>query len=132
MRLSMSSLAGTARTEVAVGTERLAAMFWAVRAAAPRSLLTSASEGGGATAGWLGLLGALAGGAAGALGALGVLGAAAGAAGTAGTARAAGAAGAAGALALALAEGDAAFSVSPRTPSGRAGCDPVPFPRVGR
>jgi hypothetical protein len=121
MRLSMSSLAGTARTEVAVGTERLAAMFWAVRAAAPRSLLRSASEGGGATAGWLGLLGvlgALAGGAAGALGALGVLGAAAGAAGTAGAAGA-----------LALAEGDAAFSVSAGTPSGMAGCDPVPFPR---
>jgi hypothetical protein len=125
----MSSLAGTARTEVAVGTERLAAMFWAVRAAAPRSLLRSASDGGGATA-WLGLLGALgvlAGGAAGALGALGVLGAVAGAAGTA---EAAGAAGAAGALALA--EGDAAFSVSAGTPSGMAGCDPVPFPRVGR
>ena len=99
-------------------------MFWAVRAAAPRSLLRSASEGGGATAGWLGLLGALAGGAAGALGALGVLGAAAGAAGTAGAAGAAGA--------LALAEGDAAFSVSAGTPSGMAGCDPVPFPRVGR
>jgi hypothetical protein len=108
-------------------------MFWAVRAAAPRSLLRSASEGGGATAGWLGLLGALgvlAGGAAGvlgalgALGALGVLGAAAGAAGTAGAAGAAGA--------LALAEGDAAFSVSAGTPSGMAGCEPVPFPRVGR
>jgi hypothetical protein len=107
-------------------------MFWAVRAAAPRSLLTSASEGGGATAGWLGLLGvlaggaagALAGGAAGALGALGVLGAAAGAAGTAGAAGAAGA--------LALAEGDAAFTVSAGLPSGMAGCDPVPFPRVGR
>src|ERR1700749_2296248 len=47
MRLSMSSLAGTARTEVAVGTERLAAMFWAGRAAAPRSRLRSAAEGGG-------------------------------------------------------------------------------------
>jgi hypothetical protein len=110
-------------------------MFWAVRAAAPRSLLRSASDGGGATA-WLGLLGALgvlgvlAGGAAGALGALGVLGAVAGAAGTAGAAGAVGAAGAAGALALA--EGDAAFSVSAGTPSGMAGCDPVPFPRVGR
>jgi hypothetical protein len=124
MRLSMSSLAGTARTEVAVGTERLAAMFWAVRAAAPRSLLRSASEGGGATAGLLGVLGVLAGGAAGALGALGVLGAVAGAAGTVGAAGAAGA--------LALAEGDAAFSVSAGTPSGMAGCDPVPFPRVGR
>jgi hypothetical protein len=99
-------------------------MFWAVRAAAPRSLLRSASEGGGATGGWLGLLGVLAGGAAGAVGALGVLGAVAGAAGTAGTAGAAGA--------LALAEGDAAFSVLPGTPSGMAGCDPVPFPRVGR
>jgi hypothetical protein len=99
-------------------------MFWAVRAAAPRSLLRSASEGGGATAGWLGLLGVLAGGAAGALGALGVLGAVAGAAGTVGAAGAAGA--------LALAEGDAAFSVSAGTPSGMAGCDPVPFPRVGR
>ena len=43
MRLSMSSLAGTARTLVAVGTLRLAAMFCAVRAAAPRSLLRSAS-----------------------------------------------------------------------------------------
>jgi hypothetical protein len=108
-------------------------MFWAVRAAAPRSLLRSASEGGGATVGWLGLLGvlgvlgvlgALAGGVAGALGALGVLGAVAGAAGTVGAAGAAGA--------LALAEGDAAFSVSAGTPSGMAGCDPVPFPRVGR
>jgi hypothetical protein len=100
-------------------------MFWAVRAAAPRSLLRSASEGGGATAGWLGLLGVvgvLAGGAAGALGALGTLGA--------GAAGAVGAAGAAGALALA--EGDAAFSVSAGTPSGMAGCDPVPLPRVGR
>jgi hypothetical protein len=114
-------LAGTARTEVAVGTERLAAMFWAVRAAAPRSLLTSASEGGGATTGWLGLLGALGVLAGGAAGALGVLGAAAGAAGTAGAAGA-----------LALAEGDAAFRVSAGTPSGMAGCDPVPFPRVGR
>jgi hypothetical protein len=102
-------------------------MFWAVRAAAPRSLLRSASEGGGATGGWLGLLGVLAGGAAGALGALGVLGAVAGAAGTAGTAGAVGAAGA-----LALAEGDAAFSFLAGTPSGIAGCDPVPFPRVGR
>jgi hypothetical protein len=99
-------------------------MFWAVRAAAPRSLLRSASEGGGATAGLLGVLGVLAGGAAGALGALGVLGAVAGAAGTVGAAGAAGA--------LALAEGDAAFSVSAGTPSGMAGCDPVPFPRVGR
>jgi hypothetical protein len=111
----MSSLAGTARTEVAVGTERLAAMFWAVRAAAPRSLLRSASEGGGAAGGWLGALGA------GAAGALGTLGAAAGTAGGAGAAGA-----------LALADGDAAFSVPAGTPSGIAGCDPVPFPLVGR
>jgi hypothetical protein len=100
-------------------------MFWAVRAAAPRSLLRSASEGGGAAAGWLGLPGAGAAGAAGApaaLGVLGVLGAVAGGA----------VAVAAGAGALALAEGDAAFSVSAGTPSGMAGCDPVPFPRVGR
>jgi hypothetical protein len=101
-----------------------------VRAAAPRSLLRSASEGGGATGGWLGLLGVLAGGAAGALGALGVLGAVAGAAGTAGTVGTVGAVGAAGALALA--EGDAAFSVLAGTPFGMAGCGPVPFPRVGR
>src|SRR5215472_1062189 len=51
MRLSMSSLAGTARTLVAVGTVRLAAMFVAVRADAPRSLTTSASGTGGAVAG---------------------------------------------------------------------------------
>src|SRR5215470_14137868 len=43
MRLSMSSLAGTERTLVAVGTVRLAAMFAAVRADAPRSRTTSAS-----------------------------------------------------------------------------------------
>src|SRR5271170_7770420 len=54
IRLSMSSFAGTTRTLVAVGTLRLAAMFCAVRAAAPRSLLRSASLGGGAT----GLVGA--------------------------------------------------------------------------
>src|ERR1700760_1334503 len=48
--LSMSSLAGTARTLVAVGTLRLAAMFATVRAAAPRSLFISASAGGGVAA----------------------------------------------------------------------------------
>src|SRR6185437_11303185 len=115
MRLSMSSLAGTARTEVAVGTERLAAMFWAVRAAAPRSRLRSASEGGGAAGGWLcwlGLPGALGAGAAGAPGALGALGAVAGGAGAVGAAGVAVAAGA-----LALAEGDAAFSFSAGAPS---------------
>jgi serine/threonine-protein kinase len=105
-------------------------MFWAVRAAAPRSLLTSASEGGGATAGWPGVLGVPGAPAGGAAGALGVLGAVAGAAGTAEAVEAVGAVGAAGALALA--DGDAAFSFSAGTPSGMAGCDPVPFPRVGR
>ena len=40
IRLSASSLAGMARTLVAVGTLRLAAMFSAVRAAAPRSRTT--------------------------------------------------------------------------------------------
>src|SRR5260370_29882165 len=44
--LSTSSLAGTARTLVAVGTDRLAVMLLTVRAAAPRSLLTSAPMGG--------------------------------------------------------------------------------------
>src|SRR5262249_46486452 len=43
MRLSMSSFAGMERTLVAVGTVRLAAMFVAVRADAPRSRRTSAS-----------------------------------------------------------------------------------------
>src|SRR5690242_6450576 len=55
MRLSMSSLAGTERTLVAVGTVRLAAMLAAVRADAPRSRSTSASGAGGAgwaAAGW--------------------------------------------------------------------------------
>src|SRR5215831_16737736 len=55
MRLSMSSLAGTERTLVAVGTVRLAAMFAAVRADAPRSRTTSDSgtDGAGcAAAGW--------------------------------------------------------------------------------
>ena len=45
--LSASSLAGTARTLVAVGTARLAVMLLTVRAAAPRSLLTSAPSTGG-------------------------------------------------------------------------------------
>ena len=44
----MSSLAGTERTLVAVGTVRLAAMFAAVRADAPRSRSTSASGTAGA------------------------------------------------------------------------------------
>ncbi len=45
--LSTSSLAGIARTLVAVGTARLAVMLLTVRAAAPRSLLTSVPSGGG-------------------------------------------------------------------------------------
>ena len=48
MRLSISSLAGIARTLVAVGTDRLAVMFCAVRAAVPRSR-ASWAPGGGAT-----------------------------------------------------------------------------------
>ena len=44
--LSTSSLAGIARTLVAVGTARLAVMLVTVRAAAPRSLLTSVPSGG--------------------------------------------------------------------------------------
>jgi hypothetical protein len=47
IRLSMSSLAGTERTLVAVGTARLDAMFVTVLAAAPRSLVTSASTAAG-------------------------------------------------------------------------------------
>ncbi|MNW53101.1 hypothetical protein D3C74_306490 [compost metagenome] len=41
MRLSTMSLAGTARTEVAVGTSRLASMLTTTRAAGPRSFCTS-------------------------------------------------------------------------------------------
>src|ERR1700733_13270280 len=54
--LSTSSLAGTARTLVAVGTPRLAVMLVTVRAAAPRSLLTSVPSGGlgGESRAWLG------------------------------------------------------------------------------
>src|SRR5262247_2544617 len=36
LRLTSSSLAGTLRKLVAVGTPRLAVMFWTMRAAAPR------------------------------------------------------------------------------------------------
>src|SRR6478609_670440 len=49
--LSTSSLAGIARTLVAVGTARLAVMLVTVRAAAPRSLLTSVPARGGGAAG---------------------------------------------------------------------------------
>lgn len=41
MRLSTISLAGTARTDVAVGTVRLASMLETTRAAGPRSFWTS-------------------------------------------------------------------------------------------
>src|SRR6266851_2818270 len=51
MRLSASSLAGMDRTLVAVGTVRLAAMFSAVRAAAPRSRTTWPGSGAAAAAG---------------------------------------------------------------------------------
>src|SRR5919202_6397948 len=51
MRLSMSSFAGTARTLVAVGTWRLADMFWTTRAAAPRSGTSSVSAGAAADGG---------------------------------------------------------------------------------
>ncbi len=44
VRLSMSSLAGTARTEVAVGTVRLVSMLSTTRAAAPRSGMVSISS----------------------------------------------------------------------------------------
>src|SRR5690348_6895089 len=109
MRLSMSSLAGTARTLVAVGTARLAAMFCAVRAAAPRSLVSSASCGSGAAGawgwltGWGWLVGWLT---------VGALGAAPGA--------------------LGLGAGGGATSVSAEPLSRIVGCGPVPFPRVGR
>src|SRR5690349_11141825 len=43
MRLSAISLAGTARTLVAVGTLSEASMFFAIAAAAPRNCLVSAS-----------------------------------------------------------------------------------------
>src|SRR5919107_940298 len=51
IRLSMSSLAGTARTLVAVGTWRLASMFCTTRADAPRSGTSSVSAAGSAAAG---------------------------------------------------------------------------------
>src|SRR3954451_6417979 len=45
MRLSTSSLAGTARTLVAVGTSSEASMFCTIRAATPRSVVTLAPAG---------------------------------------------------------------------------------------
>src|SRR5918993_538018 len=44
MRLSHSSLTGTERTLVAVGTVRLRSMFWAVRIGAPRSTVSLGSS----------------------------------------------------------------------------------------
>src|SRR5712691_495505 len=44
IRLSTSSLAGTARTDVAVGTARLASMLATVREAAPRSRISLAAR----------------------------------------------------------------------------------------
>src|SRR4029079_19802603 len=75
-RLSMSSLTGTLRTLVAVGTVRLLSMLVAVRAAAPRRITCSGSWSASADCSLLGSLGtgfataaAGAGGAAGAAGA---------------------------------------------------------------
>ncbi len=45
MRLSISSFAGTLRTDVAVGTWRLASMLVTTRADGPRSEVTCASDG---------------------------------------------------------------------------------------
>lgn len=50
IRLSISSLAGTARTLVAVGTSNDADMFLTTAAAAPRSTATSSPSAGGGTA----------------------------------------------------------------------------------
>src|SRR6478672_1826072 len=44
VRLSHSSLTGTERTDVAVGTASEASMFWAVRAGAPRSTVYAGSS----------------------------------------------------------------------------------------
>src|SRR4029079_4923933 len=69
VRLSHSSLTGTERTEVAVGTASEASMFWTVRAGAPRSTvydgwsLAAACSAGGCSLG-TGLLVPLAGSAA--------------------------------------------------------------------
>src|SRR3954470_842080 len=57
MRLSISSLTGTDRTLVAVGTARLASMFCAVRAGAPRSTVSVGSSLAVACAGFSGSLG---------------------------------------------------------------------------
>src|SRR5260370_22734278 len=60
IRLSISSLACTVRTLVAVGTDRLADMFSAARAAAPRRRISLASAGTGTvTAGVAAAVGAV-------------------------------------------------------------------------
>src|SRR5215207_673328 len=93
MRLSNSSLTGTDRTLVAVGTARLASMLATVRAAAPRRMTLSTSPGPALGAGGAGALAAGAGAAAGA----GCAGAGSVSAGAAGVALAAGAGSGAGA-----------------------------------
>src|ERR1700749_4531106 len=57
IRLSISSLAGTARTLVAVGTSSDADMFLTTAAAAPRSTCTSSPSAGGGAAGVFGARG---------------------------------------------------------------------------
>ncbi len=101
MRLSINSLAGTARTEVAVGTSSEASMFDATAFAGPRSWISS----GPSAAAFAGAAGAAAFGAGGAAGAAASgAGAAAGCAGAGAAAGAAGA-GAAGAAAAGAATG---------------------------
>src|SRR5580700_2770163 len=104
MRLSISSLAGTDRTLVAVGTLRLAAMLTAVRAAAPRSRDVSAAAVAGPALDDVPDAG----------GAAGRCGGAAGAAGAAG----------ADAGALAWAGGPAGAVVTPPGPPPRGGWPP--------
>src|ERR1044072_5500808 len=57
VRLSMSSLTGTERTLVAVGTVRLTSMFLAVRAGAPLSTVSDGSSTASAGAGCSGSFG---------------------------------------------------------------------------
>src|SRR6476620_8532375 len=57
IRLSHSSLTGTERTDVAVGTVRLASMFCAVRAGAPRSTVRVGSSEASFAAGFSGSFG---------------------------------------------------------------------------
>src|SRR5215207_9114131 len=104
IRLSNSSLTGTDRTLVAVGTARLASMLATVRAAAPRRMTLSTSPGPALGAVGAGALAAGAGAAAGA-GSAGAGGVSAGATGVAvspgagsGAGSGAGAAGSAGAV----------------------------------